>query len=91
MKWLGGVCLAVGLLARAVPAAAHPVPFSYLDVQLQNSSLEVTLVVHIFDLAHDLQIAPPERLLEPALVAERDAAIRSLFMPRLSIEETAAR
>jgi len=86
MKWLGGVCLAVGLLARAVPAAAHPVPFSYLDVQLQNSSLEVTLVVHIFDIAHDLEIAPPERLLEPAVVSERDAAIRSLFTPRLAID-----
>jgi hydrogenase/urease accessory protein HupE len=86
MKRLGRVCLAIGLLAPATAAFAHPVPFSYLDVQLQKSSLDVTLVVHMFDLAHDLQIAPPERLLEPAVVAEREDAIRSLLMPRLEID-----
>src|SRR5260221_4380317 len=86
MKWPGGVRLAVCLLTLASPASAHPVPFSYLDVQLQKSSLDVTLVVHIFDLAHDLQVAPPELLLEPAVVAERESAIRSLVMPRLEID-----
>ena len=73
--------LAAGLLACASPAIAHPVPFSYLDVQVQKSALDVSLVVHIFDLAHDLQIAPPERLLEPAVVAEREGAIRALLTP----------
>jgi hydrogenase/urease accessory protein HupE len=81
-----GVCLAVGLLALTRPAAAHPVPFSYLDVQVQKSALDVSLVVHIFDLAHDLQVTPAERLLEPAVVAEREAAIRSLLAPRLEID-----
>jgi hydrogenase/urease accessory protein HupE len=86
MKRLGGLCLSVCLLLLATPASAHPVPFSYLDVQLQKSALDVSLVIHIFDLAHDLQIAPPERLLEPAVVAEREAAIRSLVAPRLEID-----
>ena len=86
MKRVGGMCLAVCLLLPAMPASAHPVPFSYLDVQLQKSALDVSLVIHIFDLAHDLQIAPPERLLEPAVVAEREAAIRSLVAPRLEID-----
>ena len=78
--------LAAGLLACARPAIAHPVPFSYLDVQVQKSALDVSLVVHIFDLAHDLQIAPPERLLEPAVVAEREGAIRALLTPRVELE-----
>src|ERR1700674_4887110 len=86
MKRLGGAVLAVGLIALANPAAAHPVPFSYLDVQLQPSALDVSLVVHIFDLAHDLQIAPGERLLEPSVVGERDSAIRSLVTPRLALD-----
>ena len=81
-----GAGLAVGLLALARPAFAHPVPFSYLDVQVQKSALDVSLVVHIFDLAHDLQIATPERLLEPAVVAEREDAIRSLLTPRLELD-----
>ncbi len=66
-------------------------PFSYLDVQLQPRALDVSLVIHIFDLAHDLQIAPPERLLEPDVVAERDAAIRSLLAPRLALDANGRR
>jgi len=78
--------LAAGLLVCARPAIAHPVPFSYLDVQVQKSALDVSLVVHIFDLAHDLQVAPPERLLEPAVVAEREGAIRALLTPRVELD-----
>ena len=79
-------CLAAGLIALASPAAAHPVPFSYLDVQVQKTGVDVSLVVHIFDLAHDINVAPPERLLEPAVVAERAAAIRALLTPRLELQ-----
>jgi hydrogenase/urease accessory protein HupE len=85
MRRLGVAGLAVGFLAIAHPAVAHPVPFSYLDVQLQRSSVDVSLVVHIFDLAHDLQVTPVERVLEPSVVAEREAAIRTLFVSRLEL------
>jgi len=78
--WL--VCCA---LAVAVPAAAHPVPFSYLDVQLQTSAVEVSLVAHIFDLAHDLDVTPSDRLLDPALVAEREKAMQAMLAPRLEL------
>ena len=71
--------------ARAGPVDAHPVPFSYLDVQVQKNGARRVLVVHIFDVAHDLQVAPPERLLEPAVVAERASAIRALLAPRLEL------
>ncbi len=72
-------------LAMATPAASHPVPFSYLDIQLQPTAVDVSLVAHIFDLAHDLQIAPPERLLDPALVAERGKAMQLMLAPRLEL------
>ena len=72
-------------LAMARPVAAHPVPFSYLDIQLQPTAVDVSLVAHIFDLAHDLQIAPPERLLDPALVAEREKAMQLMLAPRLEL------
>jgi len=51
-----GIPLAILLLAA--PAVAHPVPFSYLDVLLQPGMIEGSLTVHIYDLAHDLQITP---------------------------------
>jgi hydrogenase/urease accessory protein HupE len=77
--------LLTALLAAALPAAAHPVPFSYLDLQLQRSFIDATLTAHIYDLAHDLEIAPMERLLDPKVVAEREAAMRTLLGPRFEV------
>ena len=71
------------LLAR--PAAAHPVPFTYLDLRLQRDALEGTLVAHIFDLGHDLNIEPAERLLDPAVASQQSAAIAALFTGRLTV------
>jgi hydrogenase/urease accessory protein HupE len=77
--------LMIALLAIAAPAAAHPVPFSYLDIQLQPSSVDVSLVAHVFDLAHDLKVMPAERLLEPQVVTERERDIRMMLAPRLEL------
>ena len=67
------------------PAAAHPVPFSYLDLRLQPNAIEGTIVAHIFDLAHDLNIEPAERLLDPAVASQQSAAIARLFAGRLTV------
>ena len=84
MRWVGrGLVLVCALVIVARPLVAHPVPFSYLDVQLRPGAIDVSLVVHIFDVAHDLEITPMERLLEPGTVAEREQAIRALLVPRL--------
>jgi len=64
---------------------AHPVPFSYLDLRLQPAVIEGTLVAHIFDVAHDLNVEPPDKLLEPSVVAERAGAIIELLSPRLML------
>ena len=71
------------LLPRA--AAAHPAPFSYIDLHLQPDAIEGSLVAHIFDLAHDLNIEPPERLLDPAVAARLSPAIAHLFASRLTV------
>ncbi len=80
---LTGLCL----LSAAPTAFAHPVPFSYLDLRMQpaGGDIEGSLVAPIFDIAHDLNIAPPERLLDPAVVAERKDAIVELLSPRLAL------
>jgi hydrogenase/urease accessory protein HupE len=75
--------LAIALLP--VSAMAHPVPFSYIDIRLEPVSLDVTLTVHVYDLAHDLNITPMERLLDPAFLKAEDAAVRSLLKPRLKL------
>jgi len=71
--------------AVATPAAAHPVPFSYLDLRLDGSDLEGTLVAHIYDVAHDLNIDPPDQLLDPGVAAARERAIEQLLAPRLHV------
>src|SRR4051812_1837084 len=78
-----GLCV---LLYGVRPAAAHPVPFSFLDLRLQpagSGGVDASLVVHIFDLAHDLKIDPPERLLDESLVTARRDEINRLLAPRL--------
>jgi hydrogenase/urease accessory protein HupE len=66
-------------------AAAHPVPFSFVDVRVQAPALEVTVVAHVFDVAHDLGIAPPERLLEASVLKTNAEAIVGLVKSRLHL------
>jgi len=83
MKRLLCSCLLVLAIARG--ASAHPVPFSFLDLQRTASGIEASLILHDFDLAHDLGITPPERLHDPSFLAERAASIRALLTARLQI------
>jgi hydrogenase/urease accessory protein HupE len=76
---------ALALLAAAVPAFAHPIPFSYLDLRLESGAIVGTLVVHDFDVAHDLSITPMERLLDPAVVSQNSDAIVRLVSPRVQV------
>ncbi|HYN06976.1 MAG TPA: HupE/UreJ family protein [Vicinamibacterales bacterium] len=84
---IGRTVLALALVLaaalRATPVDAHPVPFSYLDLRLQPSAIEGTLVVHILDVAHDLNITNAERLLDPSFAAQQAGAIAKLFEGRL--------
>jgi hydrogenase/urease accessory protein HupE len=78
--------LAAGILVclgAAAPAAAHPAPFSYIDVRLRADALDVTVVLHAWDIAHELQVQPVERVLDPVLLRERSAAIAALLQRRL--------
>jgi hydrogenase/urease accessory protein HupE len=73
------------VLATAAPAAAHPAPFSYVDVSLGDRSVDVTVVAHVFDLAHDLEMDDPEDLLDAGVVAKRADALTALLSPRFEI------
>ena len=73
--------LVVGCLVRAVQA--HPIPFSYLDLRINDGQIEGTLVAHIVDLAHDLNVALPETLLDPKIADSKRDAIREIVKSRL--------
>jgi len=85
MRWTTRGIYVLAAIFLALPAAAHPVPFSYLDLHLDRSSVDASLTVHIYDLAHDLQVTPMERLLDAGFLAAQDTAIRALLIPRLQI------
>jgi hydrogenase/urease accessory protein HupE len=73
------------LLGVAAPAAAHPVPFSYLDILIDPDGVNVTLVVHVFDAAHELGVDPPERLVDPFVLALHGDELIALLRSRLQI------
>lgn len=66
-------------------AQAHPSPFSYFDLRLSQSRLEGALVVHVIDLAHDLNVSPAESLLNLELAESKKEDIISLLRSRLTL------
>jgi len=77
--------LAVALALVASPAFAHPAPFSYLDLRIQPTAISGSIVLHVIDIGHDLDIAPAERLLDPAAAAAAQDRIAALLVARLHI------
>jgi hydrogenase/urease accessory protein HupE len=75
-------CFVVSIL---LPVYAHPVPYSFLDLRVSRDGLEGTLVAHITDLAHDLNVTPAESLLDPAVAESKKTAILSLLRQRLLV------
>ena len=73
------------ILSLAPPAVAHPVPFSYLDVRIEPGAIELTLVAHMFDIAHELGIDPPDRVLDPSVLISKGDAVLALLRGRLQI------
>jgi len=81
--WLAVVLTVV--LWPSASAEAHPVPFTYLDVRLQQGAVELTLIAHIIDVAHDLGIDPPERLLDETTLKSRGADVARLLSSRMHL------
>lgn len=88
---LAAAALVVALVGAPAMARAHPAPFSFLDLRLDGTGLSGAIVLHDLDLAHDLEITPPERLLEPAVAARLAPRIQALIEPRLLVEADGSR
>ena len=82
----GKAALLIVLLGwLAAPILAHPAPYSYLDLRLSQGQLEGTLTVHAIDLAHDLNVTPPDALLVAATAEAQRAAMINLLRARLTL------
>ena len=70
MRALRALRCIVVLAVAAVPRAAVariPCRSATSTCGCRPDAIDGTLVAHIFDVAHDLNIDPPERLLDPAV------------------------
>src|SRR5262245_40052646 len=67
----------------AAPVCAHAAPFSYVDLHLSRGQMEMELVVRVANLAHELNEAAPQTLLDPAKVESKRDAILSLLRSNL--------
>src|SRR5215204_6551753 len=72
-------------LGACASVEAHPVPFSYVDLRVDAVAIEAVVVVHTFDAAHDLNVQPPERLLDASTLEAQGRAIIQLLNARLTL------
>ncbi len=74
------------LVMGASPAWSHPAPFSFVDVRLDGNTLELSVVVHTWDVGYELDIDPPDRVLEPGVLAPHASRFVDLIRERLRVE-----
>ena len=77
--------IAVLQLVAVGEARAHPAPFSFLDLDIDEQGLHGSIIVHDLDAAHDLGVDPPDGLLDPEVAARHRAALEALVSNRLRI------
>jgi hydrogenase/urease accessory protein HupE len=73
-------------LTLAAPASAHPVPFSYLDLEVEDAAIEGRIRAHLVDLAPVLGLDDPRDLLDPAVRAAHRGRIERYLASRLALE-----
>jgi len=82
LRWI----TALLALALAAPAAAHPVPFSYLTLDVQDDAIEGTVTVHLIDMAPILGLADPTALHDGHLLEARRNEIERYLASRIDLE-----
>jgi len=88
MAWIrrcAAAALLVCLSGFSASLHAHPVPFSYLDFRVGDGRLESSIVVHLFDVAHELSVEPVESLLDPGVLDPRADEIIRILRGRLQV------
>ena len=85
LRALRTVVVAAIMLVSASSAAAHPAPFSYLDIAFRGGNLEGSLTVHVIDIAHELNVTPPESVLDQEFLTRNRQRILDLLTPRISL------
>lgn len=82
-----GTVFVLAMLCGAAPALAHPVPFSFVDLRIRASAIDVSVVAHAYDVCHDigLDVTQPERLMDAAVLDKYAEVIATLISSRLTL------
>jgi hydrogenase/urease accessory protein HupE len=75
--------LLFALLLSAMPAQAHPLPLSYVDLRLDRNGLEASVEAPAVDLAHDLPHLSTKLLLAPDMLQAHQQEVAALLTSRL--------
>lgn len=78
------VAVAVSCLL-ADRAAAHPAPFSYLDLRIDASGVSGTLTVHDLDAAFELELSDASVLRDASVARRHGDALAAILAPRLVV------
>lgn len=76
--------LLFAMLLVALPAQAHPLPLSYIDLRFHRDSLEVSVEAPAVNLAHELPSLSEKALLESDTLQAHRQAIAALLTSRLT-------
>lgn len=76
----------LGVLAVlvATPASAHPVPFSYLDLEVHDDAVDGRVRVHLVDIAPVVGLADSSLLLDPAVREASRSRIERYLASRIA-------
>ena len=73
------------LLALSLPAQAHPLPVSYVELRLSQVGIEASVEVPAVNLAHELPALSEKALLTPDVLQARQQEIVALLTSRLTL------
>ena len=77
-------------IAGSERALAHPAPFSFIDVRLASleggaPDLDVTVVVHVWDVAYEFELDDPALALNPDILRPRGERLAAIIAERLQV------
>jgi hydrogenase/urease accessory protein HupE len=67
------------------PVSAHPAPFSYVDLQVTRDGIDAAVVMHAFDIAHDLGLSSEDRVFDADFVRNNGAKLTAMVVSRFSL------
>ena len=75
----------LGLWSVSRVVEAHPAPWSYINLRVAGETVDAQVIVHVYDLAHELEVADAGSLVPSQMLATYADRIVVLLGPRLTL------